>query len=235
MFTTTSLPSFNSNQDVLKDSDFNCGLEAIALTYIKEAIGEIESVDGSTLHAGQTYNTAFQLLWVAIEQSKIKAVEKANNITDKNVREEIIKLINSLKNSDAKITEENAVLRTGNNEILIDLQFGSAKDTIHIILDSLQLSQDPDTLEYTAYAILVQILNKGIADGSELNAKQKLEVALPYIWNFIDKNKKDTIEAITNREDIKNIKIKEKLVNLVWIIYKAFYIQLNNFGSIHYS
>ncbi|MFW4371317.1 MAG: hypothetical protein EHV01_005210 [Spiroplasma sp. hy2] len=35
---------------------------------------------------------------------------------------------------------------------------------------------------------------------------------MPYIWNFIDKNKKDTIEAITNREDIK---IKEKLVNLV--------------------
>ncbi|WP_338992742.1 hypothetical protein [Spiroplasma endosymbiont of Seladonia tumulorum] len=213
--TTTSLPSFNSNQDVLRDSDCNCGLEAIALTYIKEAIGEIESVDGSTLYAGQTYNTAFQLLWVAIEQSKIKAVEKANNISDKNVREEIIKLINSLKNSDAKITEENAVLRTENNEILIDLQLGSAKDTIHIILDSVRLSQDPDTLEYTAYAILVQILNKGIADGSELNAKQKLEVALPYIWNFIDKNKKDTIEAITNREDIKNIKIKEKLVNLV--------------------
>ncbi|MFW4371318.1 MAG: hypothetical protein EHV01_005215 [Spiroplasma sp. hy2] len=76
-----------------------------------------------------------------------------------------------MKNSDAKITEENAVLRTGNNEILIDLQLGSAKDTIHIILDSVQLSQDPDTLEYTAYAILVQILNKGIADGSELNAK----------------------------------------------------------------
>ncbi len=47
-----------------------------------------------------------------------------------------------------------------------------------------------------------------MADGSELNAKQKLEVALPYIWDFIDKNKKYTIEVITNREDIKNIKIK---------------------------
>ncbi|MFU0252089.1 hypothetical protein [Spiroplasma sp. Moj] len=91
--TSTSLPSFNSNQNVLKDSDCNCGLEAIALIYIKEAIGEIESVDGSTLHAGQTsYSTAFQLLWIAIEQSKIKAVEKANNISDKNVREEIITL-----------------------------------------------------------------------------------------------------------------------------------------------
>ncbi len=27
--TTTSLPSFNSNQDVLRDSDCNCGLEAL--------------------------------------------------------------------------------------------------------------------------------------------------------------------------------------------------------------
>ncbi|WP_233485560.1 hypothetical protein [Spiroplasma sp. ChiS] len=48
-----------------------------------------------------------------------------------------------------------------------------------------------------------------------MRAKQKLEVALPYLWSFIDSNKKDAIEAITNREDIKNIKIKEKLVNLV--------------------
>lgn len=120
-----------------------------------------------------------------------------------------------MKDSDTKIAEGNAVLRTGNNEILINLQLGSAKDTVHIILDSVQLSQDHDTLEYTAYAILVKILNKGIADGSELKAKQKLEVALPYIWDFIDKNKKDTIEAITNRDDIKNIKIKEKLVNLI--------------------
>ncbi|KAI92252.1 hypothetical protein [Spiroplasma melliferum] len=213
--TTTSLPSFNSNQEVFKDFNYDCGLEAIALTYIKEAVSEIESVDGSSLHAGQSYDTAFQLLWVAIEQSKIKAIEKANNIGDKKVREEIITLINSLKDSDAKIIEKTAVLRTGNNEILMDLYLGSAKDTVHIILDSVQLSQDPDTLEYTAYAILVQVLNKGMADGSELRAKQKLEAALPYLWSFIDSNKKDAIEAITNREDIKNIKIKEKLVNLV--------------------
>ncbi|APE74436.1 hypothetical protein [Spiroplasma citri] len=176
--TTTSLPSFNSNQEVFKDFNYDCGLEAIALTYIKEAVSEIESVDGSSLHAGQSYDTAFQLLWVAIEQSKIKAIEKANNIGDKKVREEIITLINSLKdNGDAKIIEKTAVLRTGNNEILMDLYLGSAKDTVHIILYSVQLSQDPDTF-------LVQVLNKGMAYGSELRAKQKLEAGITLLMKL---------------------------------------------------
>ncbi|WFG96945.1 hypothetical protein M1771_02725 [Spiroplasma citri] len=176
--TTTSLPSFNSNQEVFKDFNYDCGLEAIALTYIKEAVSEIESVDGSSLHAWQSYDTAFQLLWVAIEQSKIKAIEKANNIGDKKVREEIITLINSLKDSGAaKIIEKTAVLRTGNNEILMDLYLGSAKDTVHIILYSVQLSQDPDTF-------LVQVLNKGMAYGSELRAKQKLEADITLLMKL---------------------------------------------------